>query len=104
MKDTKPTDYLSIKQWAEEDRPREKLATKGATDRRERLQAEAKYSKESVFRPDEQAKAAALFPVQKDEHAASIPEGIEKAARLITDTRREGGGYLLPRAFFMGDN
>ncbi len=82
---------------------REKLATKGATDRRERLQAQAKYSKESVFRPDEQARAAALFPVQKDEHAATIPEGIEKVARLITDTRQEGGGYLLPRAFFLGD-
>ena len=81
----------------------EKEAVKGAIDRRERLQAQAKYSKESVFRPDEQARAAALFPVQKDEHAATIPEGIEKVARLITDTRQEGGGYLLPRAFFMGD-
>ena len=67
------------------------------------VQVFSRTPKESVFRPNEQARAAALFPVQKDEHAASIPEGIEKAARLITDTRREGGGYLLPRAFFMGD-
>ena len=29
MKDTKSPDYLSIKQWAEEDRPREKLLLKG---------------------------------------------------------------------------
>ncbi len=73
--------------------------------RKERIDEKEKYIKDSVFAPDEQKKAAAIFPKQVDSQASTMADGIENIVRLVTRTRREGGGYLLPRAVFgAGDN
>jgi hypothetical protein len=81
----------------------ERQAGAKATTGQEKWQAEDKYKKDSIFTPEEQARAAKLFPRQTDADAATMPDGVENVARLITRTRREGGGYLLPRAIFEGN-
>lgn len=78
----------------------EKLIGKGATTWQDGNQAKEKYQKDSVFTPDESRRCAAVFPKQTDAHASTMADGIENLVRLVTRTRREGGGYLLPRATF----
>jgi hypothetical protein len=81
----------------------EKDVGKNATTRQEALRAEAGYHKSAVFSPVEQQRAWPLFPTQTDVYADTMPDGLENVARFITNTRREGGGYLLPRAIFGGN-
>ncbi|WPB55569.1 hypothetical protein [Xylophilus sp. GOD-11R] len=74
-----------------------------AQTRWDREQEQKVFEKISVFDPGEQERAARLFPLQTDEDASTIPEGFsENVVRVITDRRREPGGYLLERAVFEG--
>ncbi len=75
---------------------------KGSTTWQESNHAKEKHLKDSVFSPEESRRCAAVFPKQKDAYASTMADGIENIVRLVTRTRREGGGYLLPRAVFEG--
>ncbi|MBN9411489.1 MAG: DUF2235 domain-containing protein [Burkholderiales bacterium] len=79
---------------------RESRLGKNATTLQEENFEKEAYRKDSVFSPEESRRCAAVFPKQTDQHASTMADGIENIVRLVTRTRREGGGYLLPRATF----
>ena len=70
------------------------------SDPQERKKQLDAHSKDSVFKANEHLLALPLFPLQTDKDASTLPDGIENLARLVTSTRREGGGYFMPRAVF----
>ena len=74
------------------------------TNRLEEILAEEEYKKEGIFTPQQNnvISDSGVFPVLKDSDAPQLFAGLKEkiAITLLTEGRREGGGYLLPRAVF----
>lgn len=68
-----------------------------------RFQMDA-YERKSIFRPDENRviDESGVFPVLSDKDAPDLYESWSEglALQTLTNGRREGGGYFLPRMVF----